>query len=65
MSTLSQLCLRTPHKSPRNRSKAPDLSGCPQRRAQCLKVTVRKPKKPNSAQRKIARVQLSRGGKRI
>lgn len=42
-----------------------DLNGCPQKRAQCFKVTTRKPKKPNSAQRKIARVQLTKTGKKL
>ena len=35
------------------------LEGCPQKRAICLKLRVIKPKKPNSAIRKIAKVRLS------
>jgi small subunit ribosomal protein S12 len=31
----------------------------------CLKVTVASPKKPNSAQRKIAKVRLSNGAEVI
>ena len=33
----------------------------PQKRGVCTKVTIQTPKKPNSAQRKIARVRLSNG----
>ncbi|KAI9350124.1 ribosomal protein S12/S23-domain-containing protein [Obelidium mucronatum] len=39
----------------------PALAGCPQRRAVCLKVFNVKPKKPNSAQRKVARVRMTTG----
>ena len=41
--------------------KAPALDGCPQKKAVCLKIFAVKPKKPNSAQRKCARVRLSNG----
>jgi small subunit ribosomal protein S12 len=41
----------------RSRSKA--LNGAPQKLGVCKKVTTMKPKKPNSAQRKIAKVQLT------
>ena len=37
----------------------PALQGCPQKRAVCIKVRIMKPKKPNSAQRKVARVKLT------
>ncbi|MBR5858714.1 MAG: 30S ribosomal protein S12, partial [Clostridia bacterium] len=33
----------------------------PQKRGVCTKVAIKTPKKPNSAQRKIARVRLSNG----
>lgn len=39
-----------------SRSRA--LKGRPQRRGICFKVTIMKPKKPNSAQRKIAKVRV-------
>lgn len=35
------------------------LNGCPQKKATVVKVRIAKPKKPNSAQRKIAKVKLS------
>ena len=34
----------------------PILKGCPQRKGTCLKVIDMSPKKPNSAKRKVARV---------
>lgn len=43
------------------RSKSPDLETCPQRRGVVTKVMILKPKKPNSAQRKVCRVRLSNG----
>lgn len=35
------------------------LGGCPQKKATVIKVRIAKPKKPNSAQRKVAKVRLS------
>jgi len=35
------------------------LFGCPQRRGICLKVNIMAPKKPNSADRKVAKVRLT------
>jgi small subunit ribosomal protein S12 len=37
------------------------LEGCPQKKGVCVRVTTVKPKKPNSAIRKIARVKLNNG----
>lgn len=42
-------------------TKSPDLQQCPQRKGVVLRVLALKPKKPNSAQRKAARVKLSNG----
>lgn len=42
-------------------SMAPDLENCPIRKGVVLRVLVLKPKKPNSAQRKAARVKLTNG----
>lgn len=42
----------------------PVLQGCPQKKTYCLKVTIRAPKKPNSARRKVARVELTSTFKR-
>lgn len=46
---------------PYRRKKSPDLESCPQRKGVVLRVLILKPKKPNSAQRKAARVRLSNG----
>lgn len=61
MPTINQLCVK--QKTRRNRkhkgSRSRGLQGCPQKRGVCIKVTTMKPKKPNSATRKIAKVRLS------
>lgn len=41
------------------------LMACPQKRGLCFKIYTTKPKKPNSANRKIAQVRLSTGRKTI
>ena len=60
MPTINQL-VRKGRKKARNRSKAPALDSCPQRRGVCLQVKTMTPKKPNSALRKVARVRLTSG----
>ncbi|KAJ2763408.1 hypothetical protein IWQ57_005568 [Coemansia nantahalensis] len=42
-------------------SRSPALDKCPQRKGVCVKVYTTKPKKPNSAVRKVARVRLTNG----
>lgn len=59
MPTFNQL-LKTPRK-PKRKSKQSALKGSPQRKAICLKLYTRSPKKPNSAVRKVAKVRLSSG----
>lgn len=63
MLTLNQLCnsnkSRISKTSNKFRSKA--LKKCPFKKGLCVKVTTMKPKKPNSAVRKIAKVKLSTG----
>jgi small subunit ribosomal protein S12 len=58
MPTINQL-VRFGRKKRANKSKAPALDGCPQRRGVCIRVYTVKPKKPNSAIRKVARVRLT------
>ena len=60
MPTINQL-IHQGRKSAANRTKAPALEGCPQKRGVCTRVMTQTPKKPNSALRKIARVRLSNG----
>jgi small subunit ribosomal protein S12 len=60
MPTVQQLIRRgRSHKA--KKSKAPDLTGSPQRRGVCIRVFTATPKKPNSALRKVARVRLTNG----
>lgn len=43
----------------------PALEGCPQKKASCLKIFTRSPKKPNSGVRKMARIKVSNNQKII
>lgn len=61
MPTINQI-IRKPRKKKRNKkSKTPGLSGRPQAKGICIRVYTKKPKKPNSAIRKVAKVKLSTG----
>ena len=44
-----------------DKSKAPAMDACPQKRGVCTRVYTTTPKKPNSALRKVARVRLTNG----
>ena len=58
MPTIQQL-VRKGRKKLVDKSKAPALDSCPQRRGVCVRVYTTTPKKPNSAMRKVARVRLT------
>jgi small subunit ribosomal protein S12 len=60
MPTINQL-IRGIRKKVRRKTKSPALQGSPQKRGICIRVYTVKPKKPNSALRKVARVRLSNG----
>ena len=62
MPTMSQLTrgCRTGKVTGRG-TRAPALKKCPQVRGVCLKVYIKSPKKPNSAQRAVTTVRLSNG----
>lgn len=60
MATINQL-VREPRKSKFVKSNVPALESCPQKRGVCTRVYITKPKKPNSAMRKVARVRLTNG----
>ncbi len=60
MPTVNQL-VRKPRKRQRAKSNVPALQSCPQKRGVCILVKTTKPKKPNSAMRKVARVRLTNG----
>jgi small subunit ribosomal protein S12 len=58
--TLNQV-MRGMRKPRTKLSKSPALEGNFQKKGVCNKIYITKPKKPNSAERKVARVKLSTG----
>lgn len=56
--TINQL-VRNGRKRRVQKTSAPALQSCPQRRGVCTQVKTTTPKKPNSALRKICRVRLT------
>jgi len=58
--TIQQL-IRKGRKAIKEKTAAPALKSCPQRRGVCTRVYTTTPKKPNSALRKVARVRLTSG----
>ena len=60
MPTISQL-IRKGREEIIQKSDAPALKECPQKRGVCTRVYTTTPKKPNSALRKVARVRLTNG----
>ncbi|PVV03797.1 hypothetical protein BB560_001710 [Smittium megazygosporum] len=60
MATLNQM-IRGRWSRQKKKSKSRALEKSPQKRGVCTKVYIMKPKKPNSAERKVARVRLTNG----
>lgn len=60
MPTINQLVRKSRVKA-KDKTDAPALRSCPQKRGVCTRVYTTTPKKPNSALRKVARVRLSNG----
>ena len=63
MATFSQLS-SFKNRARATKKRSPNLSAlnkCPQKQGVCIKLVRRTPKKPNSAQRKLAYVRLSNG----
>lgn len=60
MATLNQI-IKNPRKAKKSISSTPALNSNPQLKGVCLRLVIRKPKKPNSALRKVAKVKLSNG----
>jgi len=58
MVTLSQ-ATRQIRPTKRRGARKAALEGCPQKKGVCIKLVIRTPKKPNSAQRKLALLRLS------
>lgn len=63
MVTVNQLLHNSKRQTKKSKVRSTALNGCPQRKGVCTKVTTMKPKKPNSAIRKIAKVRLTTGRK--
>jgi small subunit ribosomal protein S12 len=63
MPTINQLIKNRRVKKKRTK-KVPALEQCPQKKGVCIKILTRSPKKPNSANRKLALIRLS-NNKRI
>lgn len=56
MSSINQIL-----RNPRQSSSKTNKTSYPQKKGVCVRVVIRKPKKPNSALRKVAKVKLSNG----
>jgi small subunit ribosomal protein S12 len=65
MPTKNQLCVKFSRKKKRYKCKTPVLQKNPQRRCICVKIFTRSPKKPNSAQRKVAKVRFTKIKRRV
>ena len=65
MATVQQIIRKSrrdrERKTRHRRKNSPALENCPQKRGHCMKIMILKPKKPNSAQRKVARVKIIKG----
>ena len=61
LTTLNQVRKGCRAPQPKRRSLSPAMVGRPEMKGVCLKVGITKPKKPNSGQRKTAKVRLSSG----
>ena len=59
MVTIRQLVMRFKRNGKIRKSKVPALNSCPFKKGIVRKVFIEKPKKPNSAKRKVVRVELS------
>lgn len=64
MATMNQLCKGKCRQEKIKLKKTPALNKNPQKKGVCVKIFIRTPKKPNSAQRKVAKLKLS-NGKRV
>ena len=60
MPTINQL-IRKGRAALTQKSTAPALKECPQKRGVCTRVYTTTPKKPNSALRKVCRIRLTNG----
>jgi len=61
MTTYQQASKKKTRLTKPNCVKTKKLNKCPQKRGTCVRISIIKPKKPNSAQRKLAKVKLTTG----
>ena len=59
MPTINQLSKKKSRITKASRKKAPALNRCPQKKGICLRFLTIAPKKPNSANRKIVKLNIS------
>jgi len=64
MTTLLQL-LTNPRLRKHHINRTPDLKKNPQKKGTCTKIFIMHPRKPNSANRKVARIKLGKFSRRI
>jgi len=57
--------LENPRKKKKRKNRTPDLKKNPQKKGTCTKVFIMHPRKPNSANRKVARVRIGRFSRRL
>jgi small subunit ribosomal protein S12 len=65
MSTKVQLVLKKINIKKLKKNKKLVLNKCPQKKGICLKIFIASPKKPNSANRKVAKVLITSNKKKI
>jgi small subunit ribosomal protein S12 len=58
MPTINQL-IKKSRKNKNKKNTTPALQKCPQKKGICFKIFILTPRKPNSANRKVARVRLT------
>jgi small subunit ribosomal protein S12 len=61
MPTIQQLCKKNYRINKKLKSKTPALEHNPQKKGICIKIFIRTPKKPNSAERKVVKFKLTTG----
>jgi len=61
MITKIQYCFKKARTKKNSKTKTPALNKNPQKKAICVKIFNRTPKKPNSALRKVSKIKLSKG----
>lgn len=60
MPTTNQILNKNTQRTHKTRvKKTPALNRCPQKKGVCIRVYTKKPKKPNSAFRKVAKIRLT------